>query len=48
MNDRGKWETTKRMLKREEKNKLKKDSDKKNVSETVIRNISENNDKKKT
>ena len=35
------------MLKRE-KNQLKKDSDKKNISETVIRkNISENSDKRK-
>ena len=41
--------TTKRMLKREEKkNQLKKDSDKMNISETVIRNkYSENSDTKK-
>ena len=37
MNDRDLSETTKRMVKREEKNQLKKDSDMKNVSETVIR-----------
>ena len=37
MKDRDLSKTTKRMLKREEKNQLKKDSDKKNISETVIR-----------
>ena len=38
------------MLKREKKNQLMQDSEKKNISETVIRkkeNISENSDKEK-
>ena len=37
MNDRDYSEITKRMLKREEKNQLKKNSEKENISETVIR-----------